>query len=68
MYNIITELFSKLGNLSFITLLLCILILATIIMCAYVFLHLFSFKTPPLGADLSKEGDADCALEMRNGV
>ena len=37
MYNIITELFSKLGNLSFITLLLCILILATIIMCAYVF-------------------------------
>ena len=31
-------------------------------------LHLFSFKTPPLGADLSKEGDADCALEMRNGV
>ena len=31
-------------------------------------LHLFSFKTPTSWADLSEEGDADCALEMRNGV
>jgi len=27
-------------------------------------LHLFSFKTPPKGADLSEEGDADFTLEM----
>jgi hypothetical protein len=31
-------------------------------------LHLFSFKTPTKWADLSEESDADCALEMRNGV
>jgi hypothetical protein len=40
-------------------------------------LHLFSFKTLSVAAnaatitklaDLSEEGDADCALEMRNGV
>ena len=31
-------------------------------------LHIFSFKTPPLGAVMSGEGVADCASLMRNGV
>ena len=31
-------------------------------------LHLFSFKTPPSGAVMSGEGDADFASKMRNGV
>ena len=31
-------------------------------------LHLCTFKTPPLGAVMSEQGDADCALKMRNGV
>ena len=30
--------------------------------------HLFSFKTPPLGAVMSGEGVADCASSMRNCV
>ncbi len=35
------------------------------------FLHLRSFKTPPLlryGAVMSDEDDADCAFSMRKGV
>jgi hypothetical protein len=31
-------------------------------------LHLCSFKTPTPWAVMSEEGDADCALKMRNGV
>ena len=31
-------------------------------------LHLFSFKTLPLGAVMSEECAADCASSMRNGV
>jgi hypothetical protein len=31
-------------------------------------LHLRSFKTPPLGAVMSEEDDADCAFSMRKGV
>ena len=33
-----------------------------------VFLHLRSFKTPPSGAVMSDEDDADCAFSMRKGV
>ena len=32
------------------------------------FLHLRSFKTPPSGAVMSDEDDADCAFSMRKGV
>jgi len=31
-------------------------------------LHLCIFKTPPLGAVMSEQGDADCASSMRNAV
>ena len=31
-------------------------------------LHLFSFKSPALRAEMNEEGDADCAFSMRNGV
>ncbi len=31
-------------------------------------LHLRSFKTPPSGAVMSEEDDADCAFSMRKGV
>ena len=31
-------------------------------------LHLRSFKTPPSGAVMSDEDDADCAFSMRKGV
>ena len=31
-------------------------------------LHLRSFKTPPKGAVMSDEDDADCAFSMRKGV
>ena len=34
----------------------------------YYILHLCTFKTPPKGAVMSEQGDADCALKMRNGV
>ena len=32
------------------------------------YLHLRSFKTPPSGAVMSDEDDADCAFSMRKGV
>jgi hypothetical protein len=32
------------------------------------FLHLRTFKTPPKGAVMSDEGDADWASKMPNGV
>jgi len=35
---------------------------------APLFLHLRSFKTPPSGAVMSDEDDADCAFSMRKGV
>jgi len=31
-------------------------------------LHLCTFKTPPLGAVMREQGDADCALKKREGV
>jgi len=31
-------------------------------------LHLLSFKSPALRAEMNEEGDADCAFSMRNGV
>jgi len=31
-------------------------------------LHIFSFKSPALRAEMNEEGDADCAFSMRNGV
>jgi len=31
-------------------------------------LHLFSFKSPALWAEMNEKGDADCAFSMRNGV
>jgi nucleoside-diphosphate-sugar epimerase len=31
-------------------------------------LHLCTFKTPPLRAVMSEQGDTDCALKMHNGV
>jgi hypothetical protein len=31
-------------------------------------LHLRTFKTPPSGAVMSDEDDADCAFSMRKGV
>ena len=34
----------------------------------WAFLHLRSFKTPPSGAVMSDEDDADCAFSMRKGV
>jgi hypothetical protein len=34
----------------------------------YYVLHLHSFKTPPSGAVMSEEDDADCAFSMRKGV
>ena len=34
----------------------------------YPLLHLRSFKTPPSGAVMSDEDDADCAFSMRKGV
>ena len=37
-------------------------------MIMYVRLHLRSFKTPPSGAVMSDEDDADCAFSMRKGV
>jgi hypothetical protein len=34
----------------------------------FTYLHLRSFKTPPSGAVMSDEDDADCAFSMRKGV
>ena len=34
----------------------------------YLFLHLCTFKTPPSGAVMNVQGDADCAFSMCNGV
>jgi hypothetical protein len=31
-------------------------------------LHLCTFKSPTLSADMNEQCDADCALKMRNGV